>query len=204
MDDSTKIRNGYKQEDWARHYSEHDLTWDIAEPSPPLVRLWNDGKLKAGKVLAPGCGQGHEVVFFAERGFEVVAVDYVPAALELAGQNLKKKNLTARLLGQSFFDLDSSHDGSYDWMFEQTFFCAIDLSDRTRYVQAARRILKPGGVLVGLFYETGEEGGPPWNTTEENILESFSDGFAVECLEKSEHSTERRQGREWLAWLRKK
>ncbi len=204
MDDSTKIRNGYKLEDWARHYKESDLTWDIGEASPPLVRLWDEGKLKPGKVLIPGCGQGHEATFLAERRFDVVAVDYVPAALELAEKNLKEKNLTARLLGQSFFDLDSSHDGSYDWMFEQTFFCAIDTSDRTRYVQTAHRILKTGGVLVGLFYETGEEGGPPWNTTEENILEFFSEKFVVEDLNKTENSAERRRGREWLAWLRKK
>ena len=89
-------------------------------------------------------------------------------------------------------------------MLEQAFFCAIHPSQRLSYVETATRILKKGGLLAGLFYETSEEGGPPFNTTPADILDHFSNEFDIETLEKTPHSVEKRKDKEWLGLLRKK
>ncbi len=71
MDEESK---DYKREDWQCHYEENDLGWDLGQVAPPFVKLWEDEKLPSGKVLIPGCGRGHEVVFLAENGFvQVIA-----------------------------------------------------------------------------------------------------------------------------------
>ena len=88
-------------------------------------------------------------------------------------------------------------------MFEQTFFSAIAPSQRLLYVETVRRILKKGGLLTALFYETGEAGGPPFNTTPADIRSYFSSNFVIEYLEKADNSIERRKGKEWLAFIRK-
>ncbi|MEE8205789.1 MAG: thiopurine S-methyltransferase, partial [Nitrospinaceae bacterium] len=72
------------------------------------------------------------------------------------------------------------------------------------YVETVSRILKSGGLLFGLFYETGEEGGPPFNTTEAEIWDLFSKEFNIERLEKCSFSSEKRKDKEWLAVMRKK
>jgi SAM-dependent methyltransferase len=195
---------GYSLGDWQGHYDSDDLRWDIGEVAPPFVRLWQERKLVPGKAIVPGCGRGHEVVFLAEQGFQVTGVDFAPGAVDLLKCSLSQRNLNATVLNQNFFDLDSSHDQTYDLMLEQTFFCAILPDHRPLYVETVKRILKPGGRLVGLFYETGEEGGPPFNTTEGDIRAHFSGSFKVESLHKTPLSTERRKDKELLGVLIRK
>jgi len=199
-----EIRNGYEQVDWQKHYDDNDLAWDLGEAANPFVCLWEDKVLKPGTLIVPGCGQGHEVIFFAERGFQVTGVDYTSGAVGLLRKTLKDKKLIANILHQDFFSLDVAHDRTYDNLLEQTFFCAIHPDQRPAYVETVSRILKPGGLLFGLFYETGEEGGPPFNTTEADVQNHFAAAFDIERLEKCSFSSEKRRDKEWLAVMRKK
>lgn len=194
---------GYSKQDWQKHYDANDLRWDLQEPSPPFVHLWNEKKLSPGKTIIPGCGLGHEAAFLAERAFDVTAVDFSPGAVQGLNRILSEKKLQANVLMMDFFELDSTHNGAYDLMLEQTFFCAIAPAARSRYVDTAARILRKNGLLVALFYETGEAGGPPFNTTRDDVVRHFSGLFAIEYLGKTLHSIERRRGKEWLGFLRK-
>ena len=193
----------YKCEDWQRHYEENDLGWDLGQVAPPFVKLWQEEKLPLGKVLVPGCGRGHEVVFMAENGFDVTAIDFSSGAVTYLKNALKKRNLEGRILHQDFFSLDESHEGVYDLVLEQTFFCAISPKQRRDYVLNVSRILKPGGILVGLFYHTDEQGGPPYNTTREDIERHFSKKFEIQELDKTSLSAEQRKDKEWLGILKK-
>jgi SAM-dependent methyltransferase len=193
----------YKCEDWQRHYEENDLGWDLGQVAPPFVKLWQEEKLPLGKVLVPGCGRGHEVVFMAENGFDVTAIDFSSGAVTYLKNALKKRNLEGRILHQDFFSLDESHEGVYDLVLEQTFFCAISPKQRRDYVLNVSRILKPGGILVGLFYHTDEQGGPPYNTTREDIEMHFSKKFEIQELDKTSLSAEQRKDKEWLGILKK-
>jgi len=199
-----EIRNGYEQADWQKHYDENDLAWDLGEVANPFVRLWEDKVLQPGTLIVPGCGQGHEVIYFAARGFQVTGVDYSPGAEKLLRDSLRNKKLNAQVLHQDFFELDETHNQAYGNLLEQTFFCAIHRDQRPAYVETVSRILKPGGLLFGLFYETGEEGGPPFNTTESDIQDHFAAAFDIERLEKCSFSSEKRKDKEWLAIMRKK
>ena len=193
----------YKCEDWQRHYEENDLGWDLGQVAPPFVKLWQEEKLPLGKVLVPGCGRGHEVVFLAENGFDVTAIDFSSGAVTYLKNALKKRNLEGRILHQDFFSLDEYHEGVYDLVLEQTFFCAISPKQRRDYVLNVSRILKPGGILVGLFYHTDEQGGPPYNTTREDIEMHFSKKFEIQELDKTFLSAEQRKDKEWLGILKK-
>ncbi len=201
---SDEVRNGYEQADWQKHYDEQDLSWDLGHVARPFVHLFDEKVIPQGSLIIPGCGQGHEVIFFAERRFQVTGVDYSLGAVELLRRSLKKKGLEAKVLHRNFFDLDDNHNRAYDSLLEQTFFCAIRPDERAAYVDIVSRILKPGGMLAGLFYETGEKGGPPFNTTEDHIRDHFGQVFDIERLEKCTFSDEKRRDKEWLAVMRKK
>ena len=108
------------------------------------------------------------------------------------------------MLHEDFFCLDDSHDGIYDLVLEQTFFCAIAPRQRKDYIQKVSRVLKPEGMLVGLFYNPNKEGGPPYNTTCEDIKIHFSKYFKIKQLEKTLLSVEHRKNKEWLGILTKK
>ncbi len=197
-------KNGYSREDWQRHYDENDLGWDLGQVAPPFVSLLESNTIVPGKTLVPGCGRGHEVIFLAENGFEVTAVDYSAGAVNHLNSVIQKRQLNSQILYLDFFALDSTHDGIYDLLIEQTFFCAISPVQRPLYVATVARALRKGGMIAGLFYHTGQEGGPPFNTTREDIINHFSDSFEIKELDQAMNSAEERKEKEWLAILVKK
>jgi len=118
----------YKCEDWQRHYEENDLGWDLGQVAPPFVKLWQEEKLPLGKVLVPGCGRGHEVVFLAENGFDVTAIDFSSGAVTYLKNALKKRNLEGRILHQDFSALMSPTRVFMIWCLSRRFFAPSLLS----------------------------------------------------------------------------
>jgi methyl halide transferase len=90
------------------------------------------------------------------------------------------------------FDLE----GPFDAVMEHTCFCAIDVSRRAEYVDTVFHALRPGGVLFGLFYAHGKEGGPPFDTSEAEIHELFAPHFHLQRLQRAPDSFEARAGKE--------
>jgi hypothetical protein len=66
-------------------------------------------------------------------------------------------------------------------------------------VQLALDLLKPGGLLIGCFYNHGRPGGPPFDVTREDVLALYSPFFKIHKLEVTPHSIERRKGHELWA-----
>ena len=195
---------GYSRNDWQRHYDDNDLGCDLGQVAPPFVKLLESNIIIPGKTLVPGCGRGHEVIYLAENGFSVTAVDYSLGAVDYLRQAAQQRKLDCEILHIDFFDLNSSYDGVFDLLIEQTFFCAISPDQRNLYVATVARILRKGGIFVGLFYNTGQEGGPPFNTTQEDIIKHFSELFKIRNLSKVKNSAKQRKDKEILGVFVKK
>ena len=102
---------GYSREDWQKHYDDNDLGWDLGQVAPPFVNLLESKTIIPGKTLVPGCGRGHEVIFLAENGFDVTAVDYSTGAVNHLNSVIQERKLNSQVLHLDFFTLDSTHDG---------------------------------------------------------------------------------------------
>ncbi|MBI3995764.1 MAG: thiopurine S-methyltransferase, partial [Nitrospirae bacterium] len=92
--------------------------------------------------------------------------------------------------------------GHYDLIFENTFFCAIDPDHRDRYVESAAAILKPGGFLLGVFYNIRPETGPPFGATRDELIDRFGRYFTL-ALDRVPRSIPRREGKELLMLWRR-
>src|ERR1051326_6993741 len=67
---------------WDRFYQEGRMPWDAGGVPQALKSFLVDPTLP-GKVFVPGCGSGYEVRAFAEKGFDVVAIDISPTAVNI-------------------------------------------------------------------------------------------------------------------------
>ena len=95
---------------------------------------------------------------------------------------------------------------TFDYVIEQTCFCAIDPNRRKEYETLVRTILKPGGKLVGLWFpldKSQEEGGPPFGTTIYEVKSIFNSGWKIEKENFPSQSVEPRKGREKLIIFKK-
>lgn len=192
---------------WNSRYQSGDTPWDLSGPTPEFKRLLDEGNLPPrGRVLVPGGGRGYDAVLFAERKFEVDLVDFAPQALEAALIEAARQKLTVFVYRQDFFALPELpyHACSYDIILEYTFFCAIDPALRPAYVKTAAALLKPGGLLVGLFFPLEmDKPGPPFVVSEKEVRELFAADFEI-TIEKPQMSIKARAGREFLGLFRRK
>jgi SAM-dependent methyltransferase len=201
---------------WAGRYQAGETGWDHGAPSPGLgdflhthVGAQHAAPVRPGTILVPGCGRGHDARVLAKAGFEVTGLDVVPQAIDdarrLAASDVGVQHAAPlRYEIADFFDLPPALRGPYDWLFEHTFFCAIDPALRDCYVETVTGLLKPGGRLLGVFYHIQPETGPPFGTTREELLARFSPTFSLqyECVPRSYES---RTGKELLMlWERKR
>lgn len=178
---------------WNNRYHENKTGWDIGHPSPPIKEYIDQLSDKNTRILIPGCGNAYEAEYLFNKGYEnVFLLDIAPLALQQFANRVRqfpKKNL----IESDFFQ----HEGKYDLILEQTFFCAIDPSLRNDYVQNMHKLLKPKGKLIGLlFAEEFDNDHPPFGGTKEEYEQRFKKLFDIKKIEIACNSIEQRKGRE--------
>src|SRR6476661_3638618 len=162
--------------DWETRYQSGDMPWEKGAPSPGLVDfLAAHPELPRGTVCVPGCGTGHDVRAWAQAGFAATGFDLAPSAIQSATEKTIAARLRARFQLGDF--LRDEPPEQFDWLFEHTLFCAIELADRDAYVEAVRRWLKPGGQYLAVNYLLPDDGGPPFRTTRDEQWRRFSPHF---------------------------
>lgn len=188
---------------WNQRYLSQTTGWDKGACAPPIARLLGSGLIPAGaRVAVVGAGRGHEALEAARRGYRVTAVDFAPEAITAMQAAMQATGLSFEALQADVLTLHELRPGGFDAIVEHTCYCAIDPSLRDGYVHAIAGALAPGGVLLGLFYNHGRPGGPPFDTTEAHVRARFS-GFTFERFVKAPDSFEGRRNEEWEAVLRR-
>lgn len=167
-----------QETDWESCYLSGDTQWDKGMPSPGLIDWLQDSpELKRGSVVVPGCGFGHDARAWAETGFKVVGHDIAPSAVRGGNERIKGSALNIEFQLGDFLRDDPTE--KFDWVFEHTFFCAINPQRRDEYVQAMLRWLKPDGQFLGVHYFIQDKAGPPYGTDRDEIIARFSPHFEL-------------------------
>jgi SAM-dependent methyltransferase len=182
------------KEFWEDKYRTGDLGWDMGTVSPPLKEYMDQLDDKDLKILIPGAGMAHELLYLIKEGFRnVYIVDIAKAPLELIRKQLPDYPAD-RLIEGDFFDLELA---GFDLILEQTFFCAITPGRRQEYVLKMKRLLKPGGKLVGLLFDFPlTETGPPYGGSTEEYTALFSGDFNFKVLKTAYNSIKPRADKE--------
>ncbi len=146
---------------WETRYQAGAIGWDRGATSANLNYWLDNDLLKPCRILVPGCGNGYEVLTLAKLGFDVVAIDIAPTAIENLQSMLDKKNCNAELVLGDFFTWNP--DEKFDAIFEQTSLCALPPELWGRYEAQLHEWLNSQGKILAAFMQTGQEGGPPYH-----------------------------------------
>lgn len=188
------------KEFWNNRYETAQTGWDIGFPSTPLKTFIDKIKNKDKSILIPGCGRAYEAEYLHLKGFrKVTIIDLSPLALGDFSKRLPSFP-KRQLIEGDFFE----HQGQYDLILEQTFFCAIEPNLRKDYVKHTSDLLNKNGKIVGLLFaeEFGKDH-PPFGGTKEEYLELFSSHYDIEKMDIASNSIEARKGRELFISLKK-
>lgn len=179
---------------WNERWKNKETGWDLNAASPPLQAYFETIKEKDKSILIPGCGSAYEAEYLLQNGFENVTVIDISAALvqQLLNQMSAYAGKQLTVICGDFF----KHTGKYDFIIEQTFFCALEKNRRKEYVAKMKVLLKEEGKLAGLLFNKEFENNPPFGGSKEEYLELFAEDFHVVQMEPCTTSAKPRMGTE--------
>ena len=161
-----------RPEFWEKRFRPGFTPWDSGG-IPLALESFLGREPRGARVLIPGCGSGYEVRAFAQAGFETLAIDFAPAAVERAQRTLGPLAHLVRLA--DFFEFDFGR--SFDLIYERAFLCALPRRLWPRYAPRVSELLRPEGRLAGFFYFDDGERGPPFGLKVGELETLLSDRF---------------------------
>ena len=184
---------------WTNRYHTNSTGWDIGSAGP-LAHILEKLENKKSKILIPGAGNGYEAEYALSVELENIHIlDFSAPPLE----NLKKR--VPQLKPENIHHVDFfEHNGEYDVILEQTFFCALNPELREQYISKMHSLLKPKGILTGVMFDHALDTGPPFGGSIESYKKLFSPKFDIELMERCEFSIPPRAGKELYVKFRKK
>jgi SAM-dependent methyltransferase len=186
---------------WDARYREGQTGWDLREVSPPIKAYIDQLINKDLRILIPGCGSGHEAAYLLDMGFSNITVIDIAPTIVKALQKRFSDNPQVKIVLGDFFE----HNGTYDLILEQTFFCALPPSRRKEYVTKMKALLRPGGKLTGLLFNRNfEQEGPPFGGEKQAYEKLFSQEFNIRNLDSCYNSFEKRAGSELFFLMEQK
>jgi SAM-dependent methyltransferase len=190
---------------WDERYRAGFTPWDARGVPAALTRFLADAR-PGRRVLVPGCGSAYEAGYLDALGFEVTAIDIAPEALARARTVLGDAVADRVLVQADFFTLERD----IDWIYERALLCALPYRLWPDYAAAARRLLRPGGLLAGFFYihkaVDVPRRGPPFPGHRTEIEGLFAPAFereADEDVPESESIAAFAGHERWMVWRRR-
>jgi len=145
--------------DWNESYAAGELPWDTGEPEPLLVEFVSARRVRSARTLEIGAGTGTNSIWLAERGFDVLGIDFAPRAVERAEKKLNGRALPCRFAALDILSAPPE-GGPFEFVFDRGCFHVFDEpEERARFAARVAAMLAPGGLWLSLI---GSTEGPPW------------------------------------------
>ncbi|MCB9032338.1 MAG: methyltransferase [Chitinophagales bacterium] len=189
---------------WNERWISQETGWDIQSVSPPLKNYIDTITNKNAAILIPGCGNAYEAQYLLENGFANITVIDISAQLcqKIISQFEQYIGKQLTIICGDFFN----HYGKYDYILEQTFFCALNPTLRKNYVAHMHQLLNTNGKLAGVLFNTSFPNVdlPPFGGNKEEYIDLFQNQFQIKHMENCYNSIEPRKDKELFVELIKK
>lgn len=116
--------------------------WDPADSAIVTLEIFRKHQIQ--NILIPGFGYGRNAKVFIDAGFKVTGIEISRTAIEIADQhfagNIKVHHGSVNLMP---FDQEL-----YDGIFCYALLHLLNAEERSRFIEACYKQLKPGGLMV--------------------------------------------------------
>jgi ubiquinone/menaquinone biosynthesis C-methylase UbiE len=176
-----------KFSDWNTYYKDNEVAkmpWYEKNLDHDLENLIISGNFSKGRFLDLGTGPGTQAIQLSKRGFDVTATDLSENAIAMA----KKQSNKVNFVTDDFLN-SKLPDDEFDYIFDRGCFHVFDSSQRPKYVEQIKRILKNNGKLFLKCMSIDEKNLPddemPHKFSKQNIIDIFSNDFEIQSIKDS-------------------
>jgi methyl halide transferase len=177
---------------WDAQYQANSTGWDLGKVSPPIKAYIDTIQQKDQRILIPGAGNAYEADYLLKNGFTNITIIDIAPSLTQKLEEKYQNNTEIHIITGDFFE----HQGSYDLIIEQTFFCALPPKLRPHYTAKMHQLLSENGILAGLLFNRDFEVSPPFGGNISEYENLFKGVFHFKVFEKCTNSVEPRKNSE--------
>ncbi|MFD2792774.1 class I SAM-dependent methyltransferase [Promicromonospora vindobonensis] len=161
------------------------MPWDRDEPHPALA-TWAGAPSSgtaSGTAVVVGCGLGADAEHLSRIGYETTAFDISPTAVAAARDRNPGSAVTYAV--GDLLDLPREWTGAFDLVVEIYTVQAVNRSVRDGLTAGVRSLVAPGGTLLAVqaIAEQGDDDGPPWPLTRQEIEAFGAEGLSAVSIE---------------------
>ncbi|WP_413477661.1 thiopurine S-methyltransferase [Vibrio hibernica] len=177
------------QEFWHNKWAENKIGFHLVDVNPLLPQFWPQVQpTQAQSVLVPLCGKSEDLTWLATQHKSVTGVElsniavrsffaehlYTPMVTSLSSQHELYQFDELSIYTGDFFTAPLE---SYDLIYDRAAMIALSPALRVQYVERLKSLIKPKGkiLLIALDYDQSEMQGPPFNVSESEICQLYSD-----------------------------
>lgn len=188
-------------------YQSGDTPWDHGMVDSNLIDVVSGNEIHRCRALDIGCGSGENAIWLASQGFNVIACDLSPTAIQRAKDKLPDAGVKIRFLVADFL-CDPIPDPPFGFIFDRgCLHCMEDEVEKNSFIEKVAALLEEGGLwlsLIGNADEGEREEGPPQLTATE-LVSVVEPHFEILTL-RSGHfgSDQETPPRAWISLMRKR
>lgn len=188
--------------EWLERWREGRIGFHRDHPHPMLVKHWPGLGVRPGtKVLVPLCGKSLDMRWLAGQAHPVLGIELAPEAIEqfmAEGEGVATRYRQAgfqvcrqgnvELWCGDFFHFHIEQAAEIGAFYDRASLIALPPATRQRYAFHLAQLVPPGsqGLLVSLTRPPGDEGGPPFGVSDEEVRQLFAPNYRVTLLEQGE------------------
>ena len=133
---------------WDRRYGGRELVW-TANPNRFLVAETRD--LAPGRAIDLGCGEGRNAIWLAERGWQMVGVDFSEVGLQKARELADARSVSVEWVAADLLEY-RPEPRAFDLVL--VFYLQVPAGERQPILRAAVDAVAPGGTFLLVAHDS--------------------------------------------------